>query len=129
MAKQHGNNEFEIAYSEIQRDTGVASITLKKGIQVLEQDGVITVSPGRNTRYGKFKYLLYSNKNTLSQSDALNRKPDKQEEGDLALLTKQQKNMQTSIEQLRLRIRTQEMAISVILDRLAELEDQVRNKY
>ena len=44
MAKQHGNNEFEIAYSEIQRDTGVASITLKKGIQVLEQDGVITVS-------------------------------------------------------------------------------------
>lgn len=132
MALKHGNEEFEIAYSEIQRDTGVASITLKKGIQVLREDGIIQVSPGRNTRYGKFKYLLNNNNNNNkhhSDNNSLKKALISQEESDIDLLIKQQKNMQASIEQLRLRVRTQEMAISAILDRLAVLEDQVGDNY
>ncbi len=70
MSKKNGNNnEFEIAYSEIQRDIGVASITLKKGLQILEDEGIILVSPGRNTRYGRFKYLL-DNKNNSGQENS-----------------------------------------------------------
>lgn len=125
-SKKHDEIEFEIAYSEIQRETGVASITLKKAIQILEKDGIIQVSQGRNTRYGRFRYLL-NNKDNNSK-DSLNLKnrdvldPD---EVNTQLLVCQLKNMSNLIEQLRQRVRTQEMTISVILDRLAEVEDKV----
>ncbi|NLO97904.1 MAG: DUF3348 domain-containing protein, partial [Peptococcaceae bacterium] len=94
--------------------------------------GIIQVSPGRNTRYGKFKYLLNNNNNNNkhhSDNNSLKKALISQEESDIDLLIKQQKNMQASIEQLRLRVRTQEMAISAILDRLAVLEDQVGDNY
>jgi len=128
-SRRHGDNEFEIAYSEIQRDTGVASITLKKGIQILADDGVISVSQGRNTRYGKFKLLLNNRVNTNRETDlSINDKDmSSSDEDTISLMKNQQKNINVVIEQLRLRIRTQEMTISVILDRLAELEDRIKN--
>jgi len=124
VAKKHDENEFEIAYSEIQRETGVASITLKKAIQILEDDGIIAGDQGRNTRYGKFKYLL-NNKNNNIKDNAKNKDTLDQEEVNNQLVIHQIKNMTNLIEQLRQRVRTQEMTISVILDRLAELEDKI----
>ncbi len=128
MSNKHDETEFEIAYSEIQRETGVANITLKKGIQVLEADGVIHVSPGRNTRYGKFKYLFNNKSDKAKEPNSSGHYRDISyfDEENISSLINQQKNMHILIEQLRLRIRTQEMTISVILDRLAELEDRVR---
>lgn len=122
MAKKHDENEFEIAYSEIQRETGVASITLKKAIQVMEKDGIVEVSPGRNTRYGRFRYLL-NNLESNSKELSVKNKENISEEASIDSLSSQIKNMATTIEQLRQRVRTQEMSISVIQDRIAELED------
>ena len=123
-SKKHDDQEFEIAYSEIQRETGVASITLKKAIQVLENDGIIVVSQGRNTRYGRFKYLL-NNNDIVSKEAAKNKNFIDPDEGNTQLLVYQLKNMSNHLEQLRQRVRTQEMTISVILERIAELEDRV----
>lgn len=126
MSKKHDESEFEIAYSEIQRETGVASITLKKAIQILEDDGIILVNQGRNTRYGKFKYLL-SNKDSYSRENnsLKNKATVDQDEMDIEYLVHQVKAMTSLVEQLRQRIRTQEMTISVILDRMAEVEDKI----
>ena len=121
MAKKNDGNEYEIAYSEIQRETGVASITLKKAIQIMEQDGVVQVSPGRNTRYAKFKYLL--NSEILPKEFSVKTKEELNDDLNVDTLLSQIKTMTTAIDQLRQRVRTQEMTISVILDRIAELED------
>ncbi|HHV64169.1 MAG TPA: hypothetical protein GXX46_03720 [Peptococcaceae bacterium] len=127
MAKKHDDMEFEIAYSEIQRATGVASITLKKAIQILEQDGIIQVSQGRNTRYGRFKFLLNNKNNSSRESSNIKNKEFLEgDEFNTELLICQLKNMSNLIEQLRQRMRTQEMTISVILDRLAEVEDRIK---
>ncbi len=121
MAKKHDENEFEIAYSEIQRETGVASITLKKAIQVMEKDGIVELSPGRNTRYGRFRYLL--SKSESGSKESVKNRDTLSEEVSIDSLSLQIKSMMTTIEQLRQRVRTQEMSISVIQDRIAELED------
>lgn len=125
MSKKHEENEFEIAYSEIQRETGVASITLKKAIQILEDDGIIHVNQGRNSRYGKFEYLLNKNIITKEMVAPKNKEMIDIEEANNQSFLHQIKNMSNHIEQLRQRVRTQEMTISVILDRLAELEDKL----
>jgi DNA-binding GntR family transcriptional regulator len=125
MSKKHDENEFEIAYSEIQRETGVASITLKKAIQILEEDGIITVDQGRNTRYGKFKYLLNKETSAKEMNSPKNKESFDFEEANSQALMLQVKNMSSLIELLKQRVRTQEMTISVILDRLAELEDRI----
>jgi len=122
IAKKQDENEFEIAYSEIQRETGVASITLKKAIQVMEKDGIVEVTPGRNTRYGRFRYLLNKPDSNSKELSAKN-KDNLSEEASIDSLYLQIKNLTTTIEQLRQRVRTQEMSISVIQDRIAELED------
>ncbi|KUO67026.1 MAG: hypothetical protein APF84_17700 [Gracilibacter sp. BRH_c7a] len=124
ISKNHDENEFEIAYSEIQRETGVASITLKKAIQVLKKDGIVEVSPGRNTRYGRFRYLLDTQESSSKELISKNNKEvNNNDEISIDSLALQIKNMTTAIDQLRQRVRTQEMSISVILDRIAELED------
>ena len=122
MAKKHDENEFEIAYSEIQRETGVASITLKKAIRVMENDGIVELSPGRNTRYGRFRYLLNKSESGSKELSVKNR-DTLSEEVSIDSLSLQIKSMMTTIDQLRQRVRTQEMSISVIQDRIAELED------
>jgi DNA-binding transcriptional regulator YhcF (GntR family) len=83
MAKKHDEEVFEIAYSEIQRETGVASITLKKAIQIMENDGVIQVHPGRNTRYGRFRYLL--NKKESNPKEIYTKSKDSVFNGDLSM--------------------------------------------
>jgi transcription initiation factor IIE alpha subunit len=50
--------DFELAYSDIQRETGAASVTLRRAIQALAEVGVIEVHPGRNSRHARFRYLL-----------------------------------------------------------------------
>lgn len=126
VSKKHDEDEFEIAYSEIQRETGVASITLKKALQIMEDDRVIEISPGRNTRYGKIRYLNKTNnmtaKNNFMKTVVMSAAHEDNNNGAL-----QMKNMASLVEQLRQRVRTQEMTISVILDRLAELEDKFHN--
>lgn len=125
-SKKNDEGEFEIAYSDIQRETGVASITLKKAIQILEDDGIILVNQGRNTRYGRFTYLLNNKNVSIKENNTIrNRDLIDSDEANTQLLVHQLKNMTNGIEQLRQRVRTQEMTISVILDRLAELEDKV----
>ncbi len=94
-AKKHDENEFEIAYSEIQRETGVASITLKKAIQILEDDGIIRVSQGRNTRYGKFKYLLNNKETTKEAAAAKSRELAEPEETNPQVLIHQDKTKST----------------------------------
>jgi len=125
ISKKYDDSEFEIAYSEIQRETGVASITLKKALQILEKDGIILMNQGRNTRYGKFKFL--ANKAVSSKDQGIIKNLDSvdDEETMINQLFSQIKNMSGVIEQLRQRIRTEEMTISVILDRLAEVEDKL----
>ena len=120
MSEKNNNEEFEVAYSEIQRATGVASITLKKAIHVLEEEGVIKVTQGRNTRYGKFQFLI-NNKKDFSNNNKIPYEQDKNEKP----VAEQLKTICNQIEQLRQRLRTQEMTISVMLDRLAELEDKI----
>lgn len=124
MSNKHDENEFEIAYSEIQRETGVASITLKKAIQILEDDKIIEVNQGRNTRYAKFKYLQTTNNNIASYINPVKNKNSVNAEESQLTILHQLKNLATYVDQLRQRVRTQEMTISVILDRLAELEDK-----
>lgn len=119
MSEKNNYEEFEVAYSEIQRETGVASITLKKAIRVLEEDGIIKVNQGRNTRYGRFQYLI--DKKGFSANSKVSFESGQNEN----VVTEEMRNISNQIEQLRQRVRTQEMTISVILDRLAELEDRI----
>ncbi|UWG95605.1 hypothetical protein LPY66_11820 [Dehalobacter sp. DCM] len=126
VSRKHEEDEFEIAYSEIQRETGVASITLKKALQILEEDKVIEINPGRNTRYGRIRYLNKTNNFTAKNNQAKLVVMSAAHE-DNTNSTLQLKTMASLVEQLRQRVRTQEMTISVILDRLADLEDKVHS--
>ncbi|HZK55577.1 MAG TPA: IclR family transcriptional regulator [Desulfosporosinus sp.] len=130
----HGG-EFELAYSDIQRETGAASVTLKRAIQALAEDGAIEVHPGRNSRYARFRYLLPVQDSEENSSEmALNKtrnedmsdqdklQPEKILEtinGDVTELTQ-------LVDHLRRRVRNQEMAIALLQDRLAEVEDRIR---
>lgn len=125
VSKKQDEEEFEIAYSEIQRETGVASITLKKALQILEEDKVIEIGPGRNTRYGKIRYLNKVNNSSTKHNNPKTIVMSAIHEENINNGALQMKNMVSLVEQLRQRVRTQEMTISVILDRLAELEDKV----
>lgn len=62
-ARMHQGEPFELAYSDIQRETGTASVTLKRAIEALINDQVLEVEPGRNSRYGRFNYLPYQKDN------------------------------------------------------------------
>ncbi len=123
LSKKNDNKEFEVAYSEIQSETGVASITLKKAIQILEEEGIIAVGQGRNTRYGKFKYLNQMQDTNIQENKKTSEV--KADETNIAVLMEQIKTMSNLIEQLRQRIRTQEMSTSVLQDRVAEIEDKI----
>ncbi|ADY56361.1 hypothetical protein Sgly_2068 [Syntrophobotulus glycolicus DSM 8271] len=126
LAKKNEGKEFEAAYSEIQMETGVASITLKKAIQILEEDGIIAVEQGRNTRYGKFKYLNETRDGADKEKNKFSE--IKTDPDNVEVLIGQIKSMSNLLEQLRQRIRTQEMTISVLQDRVADVEDKLVNK-
>lgn len=146
MADIHGNNEFEIAFSEIQRGTGAASTTLKRALDTLKEDGVIEVSPGRNSRYAKFKYLLAPAKPVLNQAQPPADVPAAQAGASVTMaeptpkgeelkdsesietLSLDVKELTFLLENLRRRMRTQEIAIALLQDRLAELEDKLHKR-
>lgn len=146
MVDIYGSNEFEIAFSEIQRGTGSANTTLKRALDTLKEEGMIEVSPGRNSRYAKFTYLLAPAKPALNQSQppadlpaakagapVTMAEPTPQGEGlqeseSIQTLSLDVKELTYLVENLRRRMRTQEMTIALFQDRLAELEDKLHKR-
>jgi DNA-binding MarR family transcriptional regulator len=126
MSNLYQGNEFELAYSDIQRETGAASVTLKRAIQSLEKDGLISVQPGRNSRYARFQYLVtIPSAKTAEAAEDKYQTEREQEPENLKLLTAEMKELTALTEHLRRRVRTQEMSIAVLQDRLADLEDKL----
>ncbi|HUS87781.1 MAG TPA: IclR family transcriptional regulator, partial [Desulfosporosinus sp.] len=130
--------DFELAYSDIQRETGVASVTLKRAIQSLAEDGVIEVHPGRNSRYARFRYLLPVQENEEKSSEEvlnetrnledLSDKEKPQPGGILETIHEDVTELTQLVDHLRRRVRNQEMAIALLQDRLAEIEDKMRKR-
>lgn len=129
--------DFELAYSDIQRETGAASVTLKRAIQALAEDGVIEVSPGRNSRYARFRYLLVTENTEIRSSESGSSDTNASEdsnnankgfpgvsESDLEDISE----LIQLVDHLRRRVRNQEMAIALLQDRLAEIEDKIRKR-
>ena len=130
--------DFELAYSDIQRETGAASVTLKRAIQALAEDGVIEVHPGRNSRYARFRYLLpvqesdeKSSEVVLNETRNLEDLRDEEKTqpgGILEAINADVTELTQLVDHLRRRVRNQEMAIALLQDRLAEIEDKLRKR-
>jgi len=116
--------EFELAYSDIQRETGTASVTLKRAIQALEEDGLIEVNTGRNSRYARFRYLLEQPSKLESENSLIPSVEVKNEQA-LETLTLDVSELTHFVEHLHRRVRTQEMVIASLQERVAELEDKL----
>ena len=137
ISNMYQGKEFELAYSDIQRETGTASVTLKRAIQALAEDGVIEVHPGRNSRYARFTYLLapqVSEDNSLqAQSKETRNSEDLTDEQKAsgvgqASMVEDVSELTQLVDHLRRRVRNQEMAIALLQDRLAEIEDKMRKR-
>ncbi len=126
MSNLYQGNEFELAFSDIQRETGAASVTLKRAIQSLEIDRVIKVQPGRNSRYARFQYLssMISTKNSNNTEQDKSNKTQESEDNSKQLGS-EVSELTHLVENLRRRVRTQEMTIALLQDRLAEIEDKL----
>ncbi|EGW38076.1 hypothetical protein DOT_4020 [Desulfosporosinus sp. OT] len=128
--------DFELAYSDIQRETGAASVTLKRAIQALAEDGVIEVNPGRNSRYARFRFLLISQNTDEKSSEAsetrnledFNNSNRAQSGGNSESVNEDVSELTQLVDHLRRRVRNQEMAIALLQDRLAEIEDKMRKR-
>ena len=130
--------DFELAYSDIQRETGAASVTLKRAIQALAEDGVIEVHPGRNSRYARFRYLLSvkeseENSPEVGPNETRNLEDSSHEEKhqsttNLETINADVTELTQLVDHLRRRVRNQEMAIALLQDRLAEVEDKMRKR-
>jgi len=130
--------DFELAYSDIQRETGAASVTLKRAIQALAEDGVIEVHSGRNSRYARFRYLLPVQESEESSSEVVlnetrNLEDSRNEEKPqptriLEAINVDVTELTQMVDHLRRRVRNQEMAIALLQDRLAEVEDKMRKR-
>lgn len=124
-AKMHEGKEFELAYSDIQRQTGTASTTLKRALQALEAEGWLQIKPGRNTRYGCFRVISVQESTETVQNAEL---PIQAEENPIEISPQPQGeilDLYNQMENLRRRIRTQEMTIALLQERLAEVEDKL----
>jgi DNA-binding MarR family transcriptional regulator len=127
MSSLYKGNEFELAYSDIQRETGAASVTLKRAIQSLEKDGVIRVQPGRNSRYARFQYLAVITE-TKTPDAAEQDKFDKTRESEIEAyksFASEINELTALTEYLRRRVRIQEMSIAMLQERLAEIEEKL----
>lgn len=133
----HGK-DFELAYSDIQRETGAASVTLKRAVQALAEDGVIEVHPGRNSRYARFRYLLPAQEREEKYSVAVMNETRKLEDlsgeekshngGMLEAINEDVTELTQLVDHLRRRVRNQEMTIALLQDRLGEIEDKMRKR-
>lgn len=130
----HEGNEFELAFSEIQRETGAANITMKRALEALEGEGWIEVKPGRNSRYARFQVKaqqtqesppeeMKGNDQTTSQNSPPFKLPEG-EELEKNNVVIQFLELERIVESLRRRLRTQEMTIALLQERVAELEDK-----
>ena len=138
ISSMYQGKEFELAYSDIQRETGAASVTLKRAIQALAEDGVIEVHPGRNSRYARFRYLLASQNtegkssevesNETRNSEDLSNEEKAQPGGNSESVNEDISELTQVVDHLRRRMRNQEMAIALLQDRLAEIEDKMRKR-
>lgn len=123
-SRMYNGDEFELAYSDIQRETGTASVTLKRAIQSLEEDGLIEVKPGRNSRYARFRYLMEAGPSVEAEAGAAVNEEVKSEQL-LESLTLDVGELTHFVEHLHRRVRTQEMVIASLQERVAELEDKL----
>lgn len=138
ISSMYQGKDFELAYSDIQRETGAASVTLKRAIQALAEDGAIEVLPGRNSRYARFRYLLASQNTEGKSSEVVSNETrnledlhneEKPQSGELYQSVNEDVSELTQIvDHLRRRVRNQEMAIALLQDRLAEIEDKMRKR-
>ena len=135
ISNMYQGKDFELAYSDIQRETGAASVTLKRAIKALAEDGVIEVEPGRNSRYARFRYLLVSqNAEELSVdtapngSESLSAEEKAPSRGTFDSVNEDVSELSQLVDHLRRRVRNQEMAIALLQDRLAEIEDKLRKR-
>lgn len=118
IARKNKGREFELAFSEIQYETGTASVTLKRALQSLEADGWLEIKPGRNSRYARFRVLSISE---AEQQTLEEEAPSKESVNTQSII----EDFTNQIDALRRRIRTQEMAIALLQERLAEVEDKL----
>ncbi|AHF06759.1 IclR family transcriptional regulator [Desulfitobacterium metallireducens DSM 15288] len=125
MSKFHEGQEFELAYSEIQRETGTASTTLKRALQTLEAEGWLEIKPGRNTRYGRFQVVLVQKSIENVQDAELPVMSEVTPPESLPNPQEEIRDLYYQVENLRRRIRTQEMTIALLQERLAEVEDKL----
>ncbi|KLU67878.1 hypothetical protein DEAC_c02850 [Desulfosporosinus acididurans] len=132
ISNMYQGQDFELAYSDIQRETGAASVTLKRAIQALAEDGVLDVQPGRNSRYARFRYLL-----AAQSVDAMESLSSEKENDENSMADEPQNNdtinenlqeLLQLVDHLRRRVRTQEMSIALLQDRMAEIEDKLRKR-
>ncbi|AFM41986.1 hypothetical protein Desaci_3079 [Desulfosporosinus acidiphilus SJ4] len=134
ISNMYQGQDFELAYSDIQRETGAASVTLKRAIQALAEDGVLDVQPGRNSRYARFKYLLTSQtiEGTMESSPEENEKTNEEineyEQQSKDTMNENVQELLQLVDHLRRRVRNQEMSIALLQDRLAEIEDKLRKR-
>ncbi|KUO75583.1 MAG: IclR family transcriptional regulator [Desulfosporosinus sp. BRH_c37] len=138
ISKMYQGKDFELAYSDIQRETGTASVTLKRAIQALAEVGVIEVHAGRNSRYARFRYLLPVQEseekaleielNETRNLDDLREEENSQPTGILGAINEDVLELTQLVDHLRRRVRNQEMAIALLQDRLAEIEDKMRKR-
>jgi len=98
---------------------------------------VIEVHPGRNSRYARFRYLLVSQdsgeKSSQAQSNETRNSENLMNEQKAsgtgqASMTEDVNELTQLVDHLRRRMRNQEMAIALLQDRLAEIEDKIRKR-
>jgi len=138
ISSMYHGKDFELAYSDIQRETGAASVTLKRAIQALAEDGVIEVNSGRNSRYARFRYLLPIQESEQKSSEVVLNQTGKSEDlsngekhqagGTLEAINVDITELTQLVDHLRRRVRNQEMSIALLQDRLAEIEDKIRKR-
>jgi len=138
ISSMYHGKDFELAYSDIQRETGAASVTLKRAIQALAEDGVIEVNSGRNSRYARFRYLLPVQGNEENNGEVLHDEKTRNTEtvsdgekplpGRILDTINDVTELTQLVDHLRRRVRNQEMSIALLQDRLAEIEDKMRKR-
>lgn len=138
ISTMYQGKDFELAYSDIQRETGAASVTLKRAIQALAEDGVIEVQPGRNSRYARFRYLLATPdlkdnspnapSTEIHEPEDLSNHESTRYGGVSESMTEEVSELIQLVDHLKRRVRNQEMAIALLQDRLAEIEDKLRKR-
>ncbi|HHY25304.1 MAG TPA: IclR family transcriptional regulator, partial [Desulfitobacterium dehalogenans] len=142
QSKRNDGKEFEIPFSEIQRETGAANSTMKRAIETLTKEGWLEVKPGRNSRYGLFK-LLHEEAEKAEElpgapeptAQTCESAPDfspvlTSDSDDGSNLSNESRihELEHLIDGLRRRLRAHEMTIALLQDRMAEIEDKLYKK-